>query len=176
MKLTGLVVAGAVLSLTLVSPPSPAGAQDSIRARYAQINRDLKRYTRVETDLMDESTEGGRLTAYYFKGAPRKLVARYYGETGRATEEYYFWNNSLFFVLRAEERYRNPIGVDSSPTVRSRQEDRYYFARGRLTRWVNPRGRQVPVDRVDARQRELEVLNDARRLLALARVARPRRA
>src|SRR5258708_6861556 len=81
-----------------------------IRARYEAVNRSAKRYTKVERDLQGYSVEGGSLTGYFAGPMVRKMVAIHYGETGRAAEEYYFWNGRLFFVLRTDSHYDQPIG------------------------------------------------------------------
>ena len=91
------------------------------------------------------SAEGGTLVAFYEGDALRKLVATYLGESGKASEEYYFWDGQLFFVFRTDSTYDKPFG-----TVVRTDENRYYFANARMIRWIdesNDQGRQLePLD------------------------------
>jgi hypothetical protein len=66
----------------------------AIRTRYDQIEKDLGHCRHVKRDLPDESTEGGELTAYFSGQSLRKLTAKFYGETGRALQEFLYcgWN------------------------------------------------------------------------------------
>lgn len=135
----------------------------SIRGKYAEIESELKDCRQVKRDLPDESAEGGELTAY-FKGATlRKLSARFFGETGKALEEFYFVENELIFVLRADTRYTKP----NSGVVKNKTEQRFYFADGKLIRWLNPDNKDVTSD-PSKPERERELLDAAKKYSALA--------
>jgi hypothetical protein len=136
----------------------------SIRAKYAEIESELKDCREVKRDLPNESAEGGELTAY-FKGATlRKLSARFFGETGKALEEFYFAENDLIFVLRAETRYTKP----NSGVVKNKTEQRFYFADGKLIRWLNPDNKDVTGDPAKG-ERESELLAAAKKYSDMAR-------
>ncbi|HEX8237889.1 MAG TPA: hypothetical protein VF600_18255 [Abditibacteriaceae bacterium] len=171
-----LAVCCCLVALTITASPSRGKTvlQTVAKARrdYARIERDAKHFTRIQTDLSGYSTEGGTLVAYFQDGAARKLVAQYYGETGRATEEYYFAGGRLFFVLRTELRYDKPLNVaveDKSEVgkVVKQTRNRYYFAEGKLVRWVDESGKNRPAGKEFTAQ-ERETLAQARRLLAKA--------
>src|ERR1051325_10095527 len=143
--------------------PGVEGKVKSIRAKYAEIERELKECRQVKRDLPDESAEGGELTAY-FKGATlRKLSARVFGETGKALEEYYFLENELIFVLRVDTRYTKP----NSGVVKNKTEQRFYFAGGKLIRWLNPDNKNVTADPAKA-ERESELLASAKEYSEMA--------
>ncbi|HEX8834160.1 MAG TPA: hypothetical protein VF719_08160 [Abditibacteriaceae bacterium] len=115
-------------------------------AQYAQINREIGRCKIVERTITGLSVEGGTLRAYLLNGAPRKLLVHHYGESGKAVEEYYFWNGRLFFVLRAVFAYDEPLGSGqpgkpSGIKERRTGEIRLYFREGKLVRWQ--KGRDV---------------------------------
>jgi hypothetical protein len=99
-----------------------------IRAHYSEIEESLKQCRQVKRDLPGESAEGGELIGYFKDSSLRKIAATFYGETGKALVEYYFWDGRLFFVLRAESRYTTPM----SGRVKSKTEERFYFAGGKL--------------------------------------------
>lgn len=136
------------------------------RHNYARIEQDLKHFTRRETELSDFSTEGGDLVAYFQKGAVRKLVAQYYGESGHATEEYYFSGGRLFFVLRTEMHYDKPTEIYGKAARKA--QNRSYFADGKLVRWVDENGKIRPAGQEYTTQ-ERETLAQARLLLSKAK-------
>ena len=135
----------------------------TIRSRYDAVDKDLSRCQQVKRDLPDESAEGGELTAYFSDQSLRKLVAKCYGEIGRSREEYYFWDDRLFFVLRVEWRYDWPFGK-----VVSKKEERFYFADGALIRWLDPRKKEAPPG-PEMQQRGRDWLARATKYSALAR-------
>ena len=123
-----------------------------IRTRCDGVERSLKRCKQVNLELPGESTEGGELTAYFSGKSLRKLAAHYYGETGQALEEYYFWDGRLFFVVRVVSRYDKPL----SGVVKSKTEERFYFDDDRLIRWLDPEKEEVVTSpEVERRGREL---------------------
>ena len=136
MKLLHITTTAALLVCILVARPIRAEARSvpTASARYAQINREIGRCKVVKRDLEGYSSEGGTLRAYLLHGSPRKIVAHYYGAGGQAIEEYYFWNNRLFFVLRANFTYQEPLSK-----LRRSGEHRFYFSNGKLVRWQKDR-------------------------------------
>jgi hypothetical protein len=135
----------------------------SIRAKYTEIEKQLKDCREVKRDLPGESAEGGELTGYFNKSKLRKLSAKFFGETGKALEEYYFAENQLIFVLRVESRYTKPM----SGVVKNKTEQRFYFADGKLIRWLNPDNKDVSAGAA-AGEREHELLVSAKKYFAIA--------
>lgn len=137
----------------------------SIRAQYGEIESQLKECRQVKRDLPDESAEGGELTAYFKDASPRKLSARFFGEIGRTLEEYYFAkDNKLMFVLRVEIHYTKPM----SGVTKNKTEQRFYFADGKLIRWLNPDNKDVTADPAMP-ERERELLASAQKYLEMVR-------
>ncbi|HEX8551541.1 MAG TPA: hypothetical protein VF681_08285 [Abditibacteriaceae bacterium] len=126
-----------------------------LKAQAARIDRNLKRYGRVERDLPGRSTEGGNLTFYSLGSSPRKLFAQYFGESGKATEEFYFRNNSLFRMRRRNSTYDKLYGK-----VVATEETNFYFNGGKLLP-----GSSKAETPYSAR----EILEDARDLLRLSK-------
>lgn len=134
----------------------------AIRQRYSEVEGELKSCRQVKRDLPDESAEGGELTGYFKHSSLRKLAAKLYGETGNVLEEYYFWDDQLFFVLRMETRYTAP----NSGKVKNKTEERFYFADNKLIRWLDAKkkpGAPAP----EAEQRGGELLAQAGKYLHL---------
>ena len=135
----------------------------TIRARYAQIEKNLKDARVVKRDLPGESAEGGELKAYFKDRSVEKLSATFFGETGKALEEYYFWNSELIFVFRVESRYTKPL----SGVVQSKTEERFYFDGGKLIQWLNADKKRGPLN-AEAEKRGRELLESAAKYSALA--------
>ena len=132
----------AIVSLCLSSAnaiPAQADPIPEIRSHYATINKLLPKFKKVKKELSGFSAEGGELTAYFDGPAVAKIVATYLGESGRATEEYYFWNGDLIFVFRKESMYDKPL----SGKIVNSKESRFYFSDDRMVRWIDENGKQV---------------------------------
>jgi hypothetical protein len=134
----------------------------TIRAHYSEIEGSLKNCKQVKRDLPGESAEGGELIAFFKDSNLVKLSARFLGETGKALEEYYFSANHLIFVLRVESHYTKPM----SGVVKSKTEERFYFADGSLIRWLDAKNKDVTASAEKAR-REGDLLADAKRYAAM---------
>ena len=145
MNASSIVPAVFFLAICSMGRMQSAEAQNSrdvvsaIRQRYATINQNLAKYRTVKKELMGFSTEGGELTAYSEGPEIRKIVALFQGESGRALEEYYYWNDELQFVYRKDDTYSEP----RSGKVTSSVETRFYFENGKLIRWLNNKGKPM---------------------------------
>ena len=142
--------------------PSTEEKIKSIRAQYAQIEKGLKDCRLVKRELSGESAEGGELKGYFKDRSVEKLSATFFGETGKALEEYYFWNSELIFVLRVESHYTKPM----SGVVKPKTEERLYFAEGRLIRWLDAEKKDVTAS-PEKSARERDFLASAKKYSAL---------
>jgi hypothetical protein len=111
------------------------GAIARIRARFAEIEREAPAYRRTTHELQGFSLEGGKLEGFYRGSELRKLAAHHFGESGEATEEYYFSDGRPVFIYVVDMSYDELL----SGRVAYRTEDRYYFDGGRLIRHVHAR-------------------------------------
>ena len=169
---TNRVCASLIRVICLCGLLAPDASADSavekevktIRSRYDAVEKGLSRCKQVKRDLPDESAEGGELTAYFSDQSLCKLVAKVYGETGQAREEYYFWDERLFFVLRVESRYDKPL----SGKVKTKTEERFYFADDALIRWLDPRKKEVSAG-PELQQRGRDWLAQAKKYVALVK-------
>jgi hypothetical protein len=164
-KVAGRIIALIVLLLS-VSGPHLAGAQtqdpiDAIRQHYASINQNVARYRRVKKDLSGYSAEGGELIAYFHGPSVMKMVATFFGETGRTVEEYYFWNGQLIFVFQTESRYDKPL----SGKVIRKIESRFYFKDDKLIRWLDENGKEVASDSAEYAPKQADYLKFSKELV-----------
>lgn len=110
---------------------------NDIKKQYAEINANVAQYDKVEKEVYDESTEGAILIAYYDNKVLKKITGTYYGETGKTLMEYYFNGNDFFFIYSKEFNYEKPLSVDHSGKVASTTENRYYFYKEELIKWIS---------------------------------------
>jgi len=169
-----LTIAAILVSTALISIAGPLSvaaspqAEDpiaSIRRHYAEINRSAAKYKKVKKDLSGFSAEGGRMVAYFYGRGIFKIAATFYGETGRASEEYYYWDNKLIFVLRTDSRYSKPL---SGKVVRT-TVDRFYFSDDKLIRWIDENGKQVASDSSEYSEKQKEYLDSSKQFSEGAR-------
>ena len=158
-----------------LSPAAVAGPQKAlqlredsvilrVRAHFAQIERERSNYRCRTVSLEGFSAEGGGLEACYAGGRLRKLTAIYLGESGRGQEEYYFWNDSLEFLLRKTEHYSEPL----SGKVVSTDEDRFYWHGDRLVRWLNLQQRSQSLGSTEAARQDHDARATALKLATCA--------
>lgn len=128
-----------------------------IREKFAAINSNIESYKKVTGDMMSESSEGSSVEGYYKGDELRKLVVEFYGHLGRLKEEYYFWNNKIFFVYTQLFSYNVSITMKECK-VDHIDQNRYYFYNDKLVRWLDPKKEKV--DNSKFNQKEIEILND----------------
>jgi hypothetical protein len=172
---------GVLVCLAVAAPVLSSGGNEAAiratRARYAAVNRHGKRYTKVERELFGYSLGGGSLAGYFSGPALRKMVATFYGETGRAVEEYYFWNGRLFLVLRTRWHYDQPLGsqvLNRKPgTMAGKEQDRFYFQEGRLLRWLGRGNKPVASEAGEAARVQRDLSQSAQEFTALLGLRAP---
>jgi hypothetical protein len=143
-----------------------------IRARYERINGDASHFRQYETSLdslgLEHWTTGrGRLIASFEGDTLRTIVASYASPRGHATESYYFWDGAPFEVkvkLRSDTG-----GAKSAPGT---AEQRFYFNRGYLVRWVDPQHTIRPITTGAVFARAMQLMADGTRLVDAAHRAR----
>jgi len=137
----------------------------SIRQRYAAINKGVRKYRKVKKDLSGFSLEGGELIAYF--NGPRivKITAAYFGESGRAMEEYYYWNEKLIFVFRRDYTYSEPMSGKVVSTI----SNRFYFDSDRLLRWIDESGKAKSPGDGQYQAKQQEFLETSNKFLKAAR-------
>lgn len=165
MKITVALLVVIVSSVTAFpAGPATRSAQadpiEAIRQHYTSINKSIPLYRRVKKNLSGFSGEGGELVAYLHGPTVMKMVATFYGETGRAVEEYYFWNGQLIFVFNTDQRYDKPL---SGKVVR-KTESRFYFKDDKLIRWLDENGKEVASDSTEYATKQTDYLKTAKQL------------
>lgn len=166
-----VIVLFGVLASSEANAQGPKGPDpiQAIRQQYAAINRSAAKYKKVKKELLGFSAEGGELVAYLSGPSIVKISATFYGEMGRATDEFYYSNDKLIFVFRRQSYYRAPL---SGKVVRT-TENRYYFKDDKLIRWIGEDGKQVSTTAPDFAQAEARLLASSRQFTEGARSKEP---
>jgi hypothetical protein len=131
---------------------------ETIRQHYAAINKNVTLYRRARKTLPGYSEEGGQLIAYFNGPTIMKIAATFFGETGRSTEEYYYWDGKLIFVFRREARYDKPL----SGTIVATKESRLYFKDDKMIRWIDENGKDVAAGSTEFAEKEKEYLQSSK--------------
>ena len=163
-----------VMALLAVLASSEARAQgpdsiQTIRQQYAAINRNAARYKKVKKQLLGFSAEGGELVAFIQGPSIVKITATFYGEMGRARDEYYYSNNKLIFIYRRQSHYNSPL---TGKVVRT-TENRYYFKDDKLIKWIGEDGKQVATSAPEFGQAEGRLLASSKQFIDGARSKNP---
>ena len=171
MKRLSLVAIILVLgcSAFLQTNAQPQDPVQAIRQQYANINRKTAKYRKVKKELLGFSAEGGELVAYFSGPSIVKISATFYGEMGRATDEFYYWDDKLIFAFRKHSHYRTPL---TGKVVRI-TENRYYFKDDKLIRWIGEDGKQVSTTAAEFGQAEGRLIASSKQFVDGARSKNP---
>lgn len=100
----------------------------SIRAEVALINKSAAKYQKKTRDVEGLSLEGAEATYFTSGKGLKKITAKMYGETYRATAELYYSGEEMIFAYQRLEKYDTQIGANPPPKVVKIMETRVYYA------------------------------------------------
>ena len=130
----------------------------TIRADVNLINKSAAKYTKQKRDVEDISLEGTEAT-YFLSGKDlKKIVAKMYGESFRATAELYYSGEELIFAYDKTERYAGHFASNPPPKIAKVIETRIYFSNGEAIRVMD--GKKVVEAESKESLAEVEAVND----------------
>lgn len=145
-----MLIRAAILSIVLAGSATAQATPIpdpilKIRAMVYDIDRNNKNYRTVQASRDDlglerRSVENGWLRAYCDGTNLREILAQDDGETITGTRRFYFDHDSLFFYF-LHNGQGQPNGKDPYPERTELEEERLYFAGGKLIRWIIADGR-----------------------------------
>ncbi len=156
-------------AITFAQSKSDTARINFIKSQYTLINSRLPFYKTVtkNDNRKSQSTNGGRVTAYFDSGELKKIVADYYNDTGKATYEYYYYHSKLIFYYGITYHYKIPLSANPKHIkIDSTYEGRLYFHNGVLVSYVNYP--QKAFSQTQLNQVLTETLNEAAHILKLA--------
>ncbi len=155
----------------------------SIRKEYQAIQGALPHLKGWPLELPDGmwATEGADATAYLDRtGRLRAIVLVQYWETGKDFNEYYYYpDGRLMFVFTRHLGYNQHPGVTPEiarregmeafdPKKSSIADNRYYFGKKGMIRWLDEHGKPVAPDSRAFADAAKQVADTSTSLLALA--------
>jgi hypothetical protein len=127
MKPYFLLFLFALTSVTLAQAGDPISR---IRAEVRRIDGSAHKFRKQTRSVEGISLEGTEATYFTENGRLRKITARIFGESFRATAELYYANEKLIFVFQRVERYNGHFASDPPPKTAGFGETRAYFNSG----------------------------------------------
>lgn len=95
-----------------------------IKREYSETRENLNKYQKIEYGFSGESAEGAGGYGYFAKNGEIKCIeVTYYGETGKAGYEFYFSNDSPYFILEQHYEYNAPMYLTEEMANEWREED-----------------------------------------------------
>jgi len=149
-----------------------------IRQKYNLIQENKASYDTTTVEILGESIEGGQLIGYYdtINNAELKVLEMtWYGESGKNKYTFYLDKNKLFFVFEEHYIYNTSIYITKEvakqneiqpfDTRKSKvEETRYYFDKGNLFRWINPKKEKMDLTLEENKTKEKELKKEFDRL------------
>jgi len=173
-----LVLTGAAVFIFCVSIASADPRIADIRKEYQTVRGALSAYTQEAVELDGYSTEGGTAKAFRdAKGNIRLIRVELCGESGKVFEEYYYRNGLLLFAFYEHHRYNVPFNVSKEtakelgiepfdPKKTKITEDRYYFDKGTMIKWLDEEKKDVEIKSKEFRDAAKEVIDLSNEMLA----------
>lgn len=156
MKRLSLIVA--IVVTATISAVAQAKEIASIRAEVSLINKSAANYQKKTRDVEGISLEGAEATYFTSGKGVKKIVAKMYGETFRATAELYYSGEEMIFAFQRLERYDGHIAMKAPPKVAKVIETRVYYSGSKAIRVIEDK-KQLAVTSADFRGAE-EGMND----------------
>jgi hypothetical protein len=138
----------------------------------------LPRLKSESFELSGYATEGGEANAFRdSKGDIRLIKVQLFFESGKVFEEFYYENCALIFAYYRRQRYNVPfyvtpetakeIGGESfDPKKTAITEDRYYFDKGKMIRWLNEKKIAVQPESKEFQDSEKEITGASNEMLS----------
>ena len=109
-----------------------------IKKEFENINK-IYYDTIIKMDDFGNSAEGGEIKYYLKNKKIKKILTKYYGETGYVIEEYYIKNDSLFFLYKINAIYKHSITYNHNIEIVKKEEYRYYFKNNKIIKYYIPK-------------------------------------
>ncbi len=108
----------------------------SIRTEVNLINKGAPKYTKATRDVEGVSLEGAQATYFTSGRGLKKIAAKMYGETFRATAELYYAGEELIFAFQRLEKYNTHVAANPPPKVVKVMETRVYYTGAKAVRVI----------------------------------------
>ncbi len=153
-----------IILVLLTAAPATISAQierqiASIRAEVGLINKSAPKYRKITRTVDGISLEGTEATYFISGRGLKKITARMYGETFRATVEAYYSGEEMIFAYQRLQKYDTHIAMKPPPRVVSTEETRIYYSGPNAIRILRGKASlaasDVAFDEADTSMREI---------------------
>ncbi len=132
MKILVFLITLAIFNSSYITAQTEEDMVKLIRQQFKTINDELKSYRSEFSSGTDEESGADWSVNEYFKGEQlMKVEEKYFGDMTENYNQYYYWNNQLFFIFTNYTYYM----PDESGSIVT--ENRYYFNKNKLIRWLD---------------------------------------
>lgn len=118
----------------------------SIRSEVNLINKNAPKYSKRTRTVEGISLEGSEATYFTSGRGLKKITAKMYGETFRATAELYYSGEELIFAYQRVQRYDTHIAMKPPPKVVKVIEKRIYYAGSKAIRVIEGKKQLAETD------------------------------
>lgn len=153
-----------MMSLTAGFSQTEEEQVTAIRSWFAETNSNLANYIVEEKEVLEESTEGGNLKAYYKEKDLVLLHCEIFGEMGNIKEDYYYHEGKLYFVFAVKTDYSSNVYEEAEITT-TVEENRYYFNNDKMIRWLNKDKAKVDKESQSFKTMEQFVFDESKRMI-----------
>lgn len=147
-----------------------------IRSKFKQINLSIKEKRLEVIEFYNESAEGSKVVSYRSEHIIDKILVTFYRENGKLIQEYYFDKDGLIFVFDRKYTYNRPIYLNGTSEANKGdevfdfkksivQENRYYFTKNKLIRWIDSHGIAIYKNEKRYQIKESIILEDIAELI-----------
>lgn len=137
----------------------------TIRADVNLINKSAAKYDKKSKMIEGISLEGTEATYFASGKGLKKIAAKIYGETYRATVELYYSGEEMIFAFQRVERYDTHIAMKPPPKVVRIEETRLYRSGEKTIRILSGKAQIKPGD-IKFTETEYEIIELADQLKA----------
>lgn len=95
------------------------------------VNQQLSSFRRVNITVHGLSAEAADVISYDEDGIQRKIIGKFFGETGNVMRDYYYHDGFLQVVFEQAEIYDKPFGK-----VVKTEESWFYFENAEMVKWL----------------------------------------
>jgi len=126
-----------VLALSLINASGQTEKfVKQIRNDVSKINKSVSKYKKTTKEIEGISLEGTEAIYYSSRTGLHKIHAELFGETYRASADFYYKSGKLIFAFYQFNRYDTHISADPPPKVVKTEDKRLYFANGKMIKKI----------------------------------------
>ena len=115
------------------------------------LDQNSYKFASSSETVLGGSAEGGEQTNFVDNGRRQIVEQRFYGESGKSYERFYYFAGQIFAITKLNIFYKVPIYIDSSAAVKySEKKDFYLSNNGVVCKWfLNDVEQSVDKDTID---------------------------